>query len=92
MMVFGALALENMPINGGLLIFKNLTIEGFWLSSWIEEMTPESRSKAFQQVFGFLLNHITKVDIAQKFPLSEFQAALDAYEKPGRNGKILLIS
>lgn len=92
MMVFGALALENMPVNSGLLIFKNLAIEGFWLSTWIEELAPENRMKAFQQVFGFLLMQGSKVDVAQKFPLTEFKAALDAYEKPGRNGKILLIS
>ncbi len=92
MMVFGALALENMPVNSGLLIFKNLRIEGFWLSTWVEEMAPESRMKAFQTVFGFLMKEDSKIDIAGKYPLSEFKAALEAYEKPGRNGKILLIS
>ena len=92
MMVFGALALENMPVNSGLLIFKNLKIEGFWLSTWEEEMTPEARMKAFQTVFGFLMKEDSKIDIAGKYPLSEFNAALEAYEKPGRNGKILLVS
>lgn len=92
MMVFGALALENMPINSGLLIFKNLTIEGFWLSTWVEEMAPEARMRAFQTVFGFLMKEDSKIDIEGKFPLSEFKAALEAYEKPGRNGKILLVS
>lgn len=92
MMVFGALALENMPVNSGLLIFKNLKIEGFWLSTWVEEMTPEARMMAFQTVFGFLMKEDSKIDIAGKYPLSEFKAALEAYEKPGRNGKILLVS
>jgi NADPH:quinone reductase-like Zn-dependent oxidoreductase len=34
----------------------------------------------------------SKVDVAATYPLSEFKAALDAYEQAGRNGKILLIS
>ncbi len=92
MMVFGALALENMPVNSGLLIFKNLRIEGFWLSTWVEQMAPEARMKAFQTVFGFLMKEDSKIDIEGKYPLSEFKAALEAYEKPGRNGKILLVS
>lgn len=92
MMVFGALALENMPVNSGLLIFKNLRIEGFWLSTWVEEMAPEAQMKAFQTVFGFLMKEDSKIDIEGKYPLSEFKAALEAYEKPGRNGKILLVS
>ena len=92
MMVFGALSLENMPINSGLLIFKNLTISGFWLSTWVEELSVENRMKAFQAVFGFLLKDDSQVDIAGKYPLEDFQAALATYQTPGRNGKILLVS
>jgi NADPH:quinone reductase-like Zn-dependent oxidoreductase len=92
MLVFGALALENMPVNSGLLIFKNLKIEGFWLSTWIEELSPERRIKAFKTVFGFLINEKSKIDIEGKYKLEEFKAALDAYQRPGRNGKILLVN
>ncbi|MFN3996563.1 zinc-dependent alcohol dehydrogenase family protein [Algoriphagus sp.] len=92
MMVFGALALDNMPINSGLLIFKDLKIEGFWLSTWMEEMNEAERGKAFRSVFGFLMNDNSKIDIAGKFKLEEFKEALEAYSEPGRNGKILLIS
>lgn len=92
MMVFGALALDNMPINSGLLIFKDLKIEGFWLSTWMEEMNEGERSKAFRTVFGFLMNDNSQIDIAGKFKLEDFSHALKAYAEPGRNGKILLIS
>ncbi len=92
MMVFGALALENMPINSGLLIFKDLKIEGFWLTSCMEEMNEAERSKAFRAIFGFLMNDNSKIDIAGKFKLEEFKQALEAYSQPGRNGKILLVS
>ena len=92
MMVFGALALDNMPINSGLLIFKDLKIAGFWLSTWMDEMNETDRSKAFKTVFGFLMQENSKTDIAGKFPLKDFKAALEAYAQPGRNGKILLVS
>ena len=92
MMVFGALSLEKLSINSGLLIFKDLTVEGFWLSTWIEGISDAERGEAFQAVFGFLLENNTKVDIEGKFPLEEFRDALEAYHKPGRNGKILLVS
>ncbi|TDQ18807.1 NADPH:quinone reductase-like Zn-dependent oxidoreductase [Algoriphagus boseongensis] len=89
---FGALALENMPVNSGLLIFRNLKIEGFWLSTWIEELATEKRKSAFQTVFGFLMKEQSKIDIAGKFTLDDFKKALDTYETPGRNGKILFVS
>jgi NADPH:quinone reductase-like Zn-dependent oxidoreductase len=92
MMVFGALALENMPVNSGLMIFKDLKIEGFWLSSWIEEMSEADRAKVFRSVFGFLMNDESTIDVSAKYSLEEFKEALTAYETPGRNGKILLMS
>lgn len=92
MMVFGALALENMPINSGLLIFKNLSIEGFWLSTWMEEMDSAKRAEVFGAVFDFLAAENSKIDIEGRYKLDEFRAALEAFEKPGRNGKILFVS
>ena len=38
MLVFGLLSLEPIPLNSGLLIFKNLSVEGWWLSSWWEKL------------------------------------------------------
>lgn len=92
MMVYGALALDNMPINSGVLIFKNLQLEGFWLSSWLEELTPELRKKAFKEVFGFLIKQDVQVDVAGTYSLEDYKKALDAYGQAGRNGKILLVS
>lgn len=92
MLVFGSLSLENIPLNSGLMIFKSLRIEGFWLTSLMAEMEPEIRYQAFQQVFEFLMNTTSQIDVAEKFPLEEFKMAIKAYEKAGRNGKILLMS
>lgn len=92
MMVFGLLSLENIPLNSGLLIFKNITVEGFWLSTWMESMTDSERKTAFKSVFGFLLASDSKVDVAETFPLEKFKEAIIAYETQGRNGKILLMS
>ena len=92
MMVFGLLSLENIPLNSGLLIFKNIAVEGFWLSSWMESMDDQTRMLAFKAVFGFLLTAGSQVDVAGKYPLEQFKEALEAYETAGRNGKILLIS
>jgi NADPH:quinone reductase-like Zn-dependent oxidoreductase len=92
MMVFGLLSLENIPLNSGLLIFKNLTVEGFWLTTWMNSLSPEATQSAFRTVFTHLLSEKVKVDIEATFPLEEFKEALNAYEKEGRNGKIILTS
>lgn len=91
MMVYGLLSLESIPLNSGLMIFKDLSIEGFWLSSYLEGLDKQSRQEAFQTVLGTLTSQDLKVDIADTFPLDKVKEAIAAYEKPGRTGKILLI-
>jgi NADPH:quinone reductase-like Zn-dependent oxidoreductase len=92
MMVFGLLSLENIPLNSGLLIFKNLKVEGFWLTSWMESLSPEDKQKAFKTVFSGLLSQSVKLDIQASYPLGEFKTAISEYEREGRNGKIILVS
>lgn len=92
MMVYGLLSLENIPLNSGLMIFKDLSIEGFWLTSYLEGLDKKSHQEAFQTVFGTLFSQGLKVDIAEAFPLEQVKEAIAAYEKPGRTGKIILIS
>ena len=91
MLVFGLLSLEPIPLNSGLLIFKNLSVEGWWLSSWWEKLGYEGIQKAIKEVFTHLLKQDVKVDIQATYPLAEFKDALIAYQKEGRTGKILLV-
>lgn len=90
MYVFGLLSLQPIPLHSGLMIFKNLKIEGWWLSSWWEKLGAEGIQKAMKAVFGYLLTQEVKVDIQAKYSLEQFKEAIEAYEKEGRTGKILI--
>ena len=92
MMVFGLLSLENIPLNSGLLIFKNIKLEGFWLTTYMESLNQEQRENAFRTVFTYLLTQKVKVDIQATYPLEQFMQAIEEYEKGGRNGKVILVS
>lgn len=92
MHVFGLLSLENIPLNSGLLIFKNLQVKGFWLSQWMENLNPEKRKTAISTVFEHLSKESIQVDVATTYPLEKFQDAINAYLTPGRNGKVLIVS
>lgn len=91
MMVYGLLSLESIPLNSGLMIFRDLRIEGFWLSSYLEGLDKKSRQEAFRTVLETLTSQDLKVDVAETFPLDKVKEAIIAFEKPGRTGKILLL-
>ncbi len=92
MFVFGVLSLEDMPVNTGMMIFKEITIEGFWLTSTLQRISGEERAKLYKETHAFLMSDDSKVEVAGKFQLTEIKEAIEAYNKPGRNGKILLVS
>ncbi len=92
MHVFGLLSLENIPLNSGLLIFKNLSVKGFWLTSWMESLSPEKRFSAIKTVFEHLAKESIQMDVATTYPLENFQEAIEAYQTPMRNGKVLIVS
>ncbi|MGW8124073.1 zinc-dependent alcohol dehydrogenase family protein [Roseivirga echinicomitans] len=90
MFVYGALSLTPIPLNNGLLIFKNLTIKGFWLSTWITSLNREQRTAIFPEVLGMLAKQDLKADIQATYSLDEIHKAIAHMERPGRTGKILL--
>ena len=91
MLVFGLLSQEPIPLNSGVLIFKKLSVEGWWLSSWWEELGTAGIQKAIKAVFSLLLSQEIKLDIQATYPLEQFKEAIIAYQTPGRTGKILLM-
>ena len=89
---FGVLSGKPMPVNTGLMIFKEVSIEGFWLSSILKRISNEERAQLYKETQAFLMDEYSKVEVEAKFPLEEVKAAIEAYNRPGRNGKILLVS
>lgn len=89
---FGVLSGKPMPVNTGLMIFKEVSIEGFWLSSILKRISNEERAQLYKETQAFLMDEDSKVEVEAKFPLEEVKAAIEAYNRPGKNGKILLVS
>lgn len=90
MFAYGMLSLKETPVNNGLLIFKGLTIQGFWLTDWLNRTPREVREQAAREIIAMLHDGTLKVRIAAKYPLEEtLKAVLDS-QKEGRTGKILI--
>ena len=82
---------KPIPLHSGVLIFKKLSVEGWWLSSWWTELGFEGIQKAIKEVFSLLLSQEVTLDIQATYPIAQFKEAIAAYQKPGRTGKILLV-
>jgi len=90
MIVYGLLSLQSTPMNNGLILFKDLTIKGFWLSTWMANLSKEDKVSVSNEVFGMLSKSELKIDIEKRYPLDEIKNAIQHSEKTGRTGKIIL--
>ena len=89
-LVYGLLSLQDTPINNGLLIFKELTIQGFWLSTWMTRLEPARLQQVAGEILGGLTQQSLQIDIEQRYPLAQVAEACAHADRPGRQGKILL--
>ena len=90
MMVFGLLSLESIPLNSGLVLFKDLTVKGFWLSSWLSTLSSEEKKEVTGVILEMLVADQIKVNIEAKYPLDEILKAIEHADSPGRTGKVIL--
>ncbi|NTF31753.1 zinc-binding dehydrogenase [Rhizobium skierniewicense] len=87
---FGSMTGEDMQISSGAVIFKQLTIKGFWGSIVIAKTPADER----RRLIGELIQHVVKgtirLPVEAIFDLGEISAAVKASLAPGKAGKVLL--
>ncbi len=91
MLVYGSLSVDNIPLNAGTMIFKEITLKGFWLSSWLRTANPEARKEVMTNVVKLLSSGEIVLPIEQRYPLDNIKDAVTHADTEGRRGKILVM-
>jgi len=55
MVTYGAMSRKPMEIPAGLLIFKNLVFDGFWVSKWSDQ-NPEEKERTVRELLDMIRN------------------------------------
>ncbi len=87
--VYGALSEEPSPITADTLIFRGITVEGFWLPKWRAKLGPVRLLKAGVSVQRHLAREL-RTEIRERAPLEDVQGAVRRYREKMTAGKILL--
>ncbi|GAB3247519.1 zinc-binding dehydrogenase [Larkinella harenae] len=90
MLLYGALSLQNPSFNVGLIIFRELTLKGFWLTDWMRRVDSQTRQNVARNVMTLLISGKIQLPVETTYPLSEIQKAVEHSEQAGRRGKILV--
>lgn len=89
MVTYGAMGLQPLEIPNGLLIFKNISFHGFWLSQWHKQAQPYSVKTMFGNIFALIEKSPLSIPLERTYPLHEYQQALENAAMGSRSGKIL---
>ncbi|WP_291037408.1 zinc-binding dehydrogenase, partial [Herbiconiux sp.] len=87
---FGAMGSGDLQISSGALIFKDVTVKGFWGSRVSRDMDAAKRSALFGELFERVGSGEVELPVEAVFPFDQAREAAAASAAPGRAGKILL--
>jgi NADPH2:quinone reductase len=89
-LVYGALALEAISLNPGTMIFKNVTVRGFWLTDWLMTRSFPQQLLLARNVTRALRDGFAQSRVAGVFDLENGAEALAAYTASMSAGKVLI--
>jgi NADPH:quinone reductase-like Zn-dependent oxidoreductase len=91
MLIYGMLSFEPMPLNSALLIFKTLTVRGFWLTEWFKTAERHVQEAAAAAMLERIASGELTLPVEATYPLASFKEAIAHAEGAGRGGKVLFV-
>ena len=88
--LYGLMSMQDPAINAGLMIFRELTIKGFWLTDWMRRVDSQTRQSVAQNVISLLSSGKIQLPVEASYPLGQIAEAVEHANRPGRWGKILV--
>lgn len=89
LVTYGAMARRPLKVPNGMLIFKNLTLKGFWMTRWLEKMPPTEVSAMYESLANLMAEGRLVQPVAASVPVTDFGEAL-RLAGTGQSGKMLL--
>jgi NADPH:quinone reductase-like Zn-dependent oxidoreductase len=89
-LVYGGLAKKAATLHPGTMIFKGLTVRGFWLSRWLTERSFPEQLWMARQVTRALRGGFAESRVARIVDLADAAEAVSAYAGNMSAGKVLL--
>lgn len=87
---FGSMKGEPMQLSSGDLIFKQVTVKGFWGAKVSEALSGEDKRRMIGELLRLVATGALKLPVEAVFGFEEAAKAAAASAEPGRKGKIML--
>ncbi|MFD7536313.1 zinc-dependent alcohol dehydrogenase family protein [Streptomyces sp. NPDC058961] len=92
MTVYGMLSGSPIPVSPDALVFRGITLAGFWLPQRLKAMSPAAVDDLIRTVTGQLTRRELAAPVAGRHELDDIKAAVQHSEADTSRGKVLLVS
>ncbi|AEQ50289.1 zinc-binding dehydrogenase [Pelagibacterium halotolerans] len=89
LVTFGTATGEPMALDSGPIIFKQLTIKGFWGAKVTGELAGADKARMIGELVSLAAKGQLPLDVDGIYGLDDYAAAVAAAQTPGRKGKVL---
>ncbi|GAA4869309.1 zinc-dependent alcohol dehydrogenase family protein [Luteimonas vadosa] len=88
---YGAMGGEACAISPASLIFRGITLRGFWLSWWYKQAEPQVRAALFAELAGLIAQGQLSARVQTAYAIDDAAQAVAAAASGGRDGKVVLL-
>lgn len=89
LVTFGTATGALLQLDTGPIIFKHITLKGFWAKKVIEDMSTDDRTRLMTELFTLAARGMLPLTVDQTFTLDQGGEAVSAACIPGRKGKVM---
>lgn len=87
---YGMLSGAPCAVSPGDVVFRDISLRGFWLAKWFNTATPEQMRETYTRLTGLVANGTIHVPVEATYPLARAADALAHAAREGRGGKVLI--
>lgn len=87
---YGMLSGHPLSIHPDDLVFRQVSVQGFWLPARMEHLGEKELSSLTREVQDAVVCGLPGLEVAERHDLTDFGCALDRAMRPGREGKVVL--
>jgi mitochondrial enoyl-[acyl-carrier protein] reductase / trans-2-enoyl-CoA reductase len=88
--IYGAMSGLTATFDIPSVLFRGVSIRGFWLIPYVDSLAKEEREKCMNDVMQLLADQVIVPYAGERFPLEKAQEAMEEASKAARGGKVLL--
>ena len=89
--VYGILSGGRSEFDATDVLFRDVSIRGFWLTVWFRTITHDDKRDLYRRLATMMTDATIEIPIEATYRMSEFKRALAHAARPHRTGKVLLV-